>query len=208
MTTRVNGNLSQWQVGQVVVEVVNPDEMPDVEIFAADGQVSGIGSSVRAGSRKTTTKHLSYLKVFWDDKGVNIDGEYLRHLKFADDMICDDAALHKASRPHQEPYQLISLSSASREQEIKRRITMGWEAFGRAGSIFKDKTLSVVIKIRICDQCILQTVTYGVETWNLATKQMLKLRSMQRAHELIMLNVIWKDKKTAKWIREQTKTNK
>ncbi|XP_069987699.1 uncharacterized protein [Penaeus vannamei] len=104
--------------------------------------------------------------------------------------------------------QLISLSSASKEQEIRRRITMGWEAFGRAGSIFKDKTLSVVIKIRICDQCILLTVTYGVETWNLATKQMLKLRSMQRAHEIIMLNVFWKDKKTAKWIREQTKTNK
>ena len=33
----------------------------------------------------------------------------------------------------------------------------------------------------------------------------MKLRSMQRAHERIMLNITWRDHKTAEWIREQTK---
>jgi len=32
----------------------------------------------------------------------------------------------------------------------------------------------------------------------------LKLRTMQRAHERIMLNITWRDRKTAKWIREKT----
>ena len=43
------------------------------------------------------------------------------------------------------------------------------------------------------------------ETWNLTKIQTMKLRSMQRAHERIMLNIAWRDHKTAEWIREQTK---
>ena len=33
--------------------------------------------------------------------------------------------------------QQISMETASKEQEIKRRITLGWQAFGRASAIFK-----------------------------------------------------------------------
>ena len=54
-------------------------------------------------------------------------------------------------------------------------------------------------------QCIIPTVTYGSETWNLTKIQTMKLRSMQRVHERIMLNITWRDHKTAEWIREQTK---
>ena len=42
-------------------------------------------------------------------------------------------------------------------------------------------------------------------SWNLMKKQTLKLRTMQRAHETIMLNTTWRDHKTAEWIRQQTK---
>ena len=52
--------------------------------------------------------------------------------------------------------------------------------------------------------CILPTVTYGAETWNLTKRLTRKLRSMQRARERIMLNITWKDHKTAKSIREKT----
>ena len=47
--------------------------------------------------------------------------------------------------------------------------------------------------------------SYGSETWNLTKIQTMKLRSMQRVHERIMLNITWRDHKTAEWIREQTK---
>ena len=62
---------------------------------------------------------------------------------------------------------LISATSTSKEQEIKRRITMGWQAFGRASSIFKNKDIPIIHKRQVYSQCILPTVTYGVETWNL-----------------------------------------
>ena len=92
----------------------------------------------------------------------------------------------------------------SKEKEIVRRITLGWQAFGRASSIFKNDKIAMILKRKVYDQCILPTVTYGAETWNLTKKLSLKLRTMQRAHERIMLGITWKDHKTTKWIREKT----
>ena len=101
--------------------------------------------------------------------------------------------------------QLISATSTSKEQEIKRRIIMDCHAFGRASSIFKNKDIPIIHKRQVYNQCILPTVTYGAETWNLTRKEVIKLRTMQRAHERIMLNLTWRDRKTAEWIRIQTK---
>ena len=101
--------------------------------------------------------------------------------------------------------QRISMDTASKEQEIKRRITFGWQAFGRASAIFKNKAIPLILKRKVYDQCILPVDTHGAETWNITKKQTLELRSMQRTHERIMLNITWRDHKTAEWIRQQTK---
>ena len=93
----------------------------------------------------------------------------------------------------------ITLMNSNKENEIKR-ISLGWQAFGRASPIFKSK-MPISLK-KVYDQCILPTITYGAETWNLTKRQMLKLRSAQRAHERIMLNITWKGHKTAAWLRE------
>ena len=93
--------------------------------------------------------------------------------------------------------QLFTMDSASKEREIKRRITMGWQSFGRASSIFKNQDISIVLNRQVYDQCITPTVTYRAETWNLTKKQMLKLRTMQRVREQIMLNITWLDRKTS-----------
>ena len=39
------------------------------------------------------------------------------------------------------------------------------------------------------NQCILPTVTYGSEIWNLTKKRSRKLRTMQQVHERVMLNI-------------------
>ena len=92
----------------------------------------------------------------------------------------------------------------SKEEEIKRRINLGWQAFGRASSTFKNQKIPLILKRKVYNQCILPIVTYGAETWNLTKRLTLKLRSMQRAHERIMLNITWRDHKTAQSIREKT----
>ena len=74
-----------------------------------------------------------------------------------------------------------------------------------ASAIFKNKEIPTCLKRQVYNQCIIPTVTYGSETWNLTKIQTMKLSSMQRAHERIMLNITWRDHKTAEWMREQTK---
>ena len=193
-----------------------------------------------------------FRKLNWSRRGILIDGEYLSHLRFADDIIIftrNIAELHEMLQElnqaslevglsmnfkktkimcnkHAEDTnrkitidnneieevdhyiylgQRISMQTASKEHEIKRRITLGWQAFGRASAIFKNKEIPTCLKRQVYNQCIIPTVTYGSETWNLTKIQTMKLRSMQRAHERIMLNITWRDHKTAEWIREQTK---
>ena len=193
-----------------------------------------------------------FRKLNWSRRGILIDGEYLSHLRFADDIIIftrNIAELHEMLQElnqaslevglsmnfkktkimrnkHAEDTnrkitidsneieevdhyiylgQRISMETASKEQEIKRRITLGWQAFGRASAIFKNKEIPTCLKRQVYNECIIPTVTYGSETWNLTKIQTMKLRSMQRAHERIMLNITWRDHKTAEWIREQTK---
>ena len=71
--------------------------------------------------------------------------------------------------------QRISLHDYSKVGKIKRRITLGWQEFGKANSVFKTKKILIILKRKACDQCILPTVTYGAETWNLTKKFSLKL---------------------------------
>ena len=200
----------------------------------------------------TACLERAFQQLSWHERGMRIDGEYLSHLRFADDIIVfasteeelqlmltelneasKSVGLHMNLRKTKvmcnkfteqadksfeienqriekvEHYiylgQRISLQDSSKENEIKRRITLGWQAFGRANLVFKNKKLPIILKRKVYDQCILPTVTYGAETWNLTKKLSLKLRTMQRAQERIMLNLTWRDRKTAKWIRQKTK---
>jgi len=100
----------------------------------------------------------------------------------------------------------LTSATSDKEKEIKRRIALGWQAFGRASSIFKSN-MPIALKRRVYNQCIIPTMTYGAETWNLTQHLTFKLRTTQRAHERIMLGITWKDRKTAKWIRENTKVD-
>ena len=71
--------------------------------------------------------------------------------------------------------------------------------------IFRNKDIPTILEQQVYNQCILPTVIYGSETCNLTKKQTLKLRTLQRAHERIMINITWRDRKTAQWIREKNK---
>ena len=222
-----------------------------------DSKPFQVSRGVRQGdtsSPKLFTACLSkvFRKLNWSRRGILIDGEYLSHLSFADDIIIftrNIAELHKMLQElnqaslevglsmnfkktkimcnkHAEDTnrtitihnneieevdhyiylgQRISMETASKEQEIKRRITLGWQAFRRASAIFKNKEIPTCLKSQVYNQCIIPTVTYGSETKNLTKIQRMTLRSMQRAHERITLNITWWDHKTAEWIREQTK---
>ncbi|XP_037804864.1 uncharacterized protein LOC119599191 [Penaeus monodon] len=93
-----------------------------------------------------------------------------------------------------------------KNKRSKRGITLGWQAFGKASAIFKNKRISIGPKThKFMINASHPRFTYGAETWNLTKKQLLKLRSMQRPHKRIMLGVTWRDHIPSAQIREQTK---
>ena len=193
-----------------------------------DSKPFHLGRGVRQGDTSSPKLFTACLEKFfkklkWENRGIKIDGEFISHLRFADDIIIfanNSEELQKMLRElNQESLlvglsmnlkktkimtnnqaevdnlmitidnniieevdhyiylgQCISMDTASKEQEIKRRITFGWQAFGRASAIFKNKAIPLILKRKVCDQCILTVVTYGAETWNITKKQTLKLR--------------------------------
>ncbi len=90
------------------------------------------------------------------------------------------------------------------EKEIRRRIGMGWSAFGKQNLIM-NSNLPLSLKRKVYNQCILPVLTYGSETWRVTKELERKLRSPQRGMERRMLGITWRDKKQTSGIREHTK---
>ena len=188
-----------------------------------------------------------FRELNWENKGLNINGEFFNHLRFADDIVlisetAEDlqemvSDLNKESLKvglkmnksktkvmfnskvqskaikidgedleEVEEYnylgQMLKLNK-DHENEIKRRITVGWKMYGKYGNIMRG-SLPVCLKRKVYNQCILPAMLYGCETWKLTKAMEMKLRSAQRAMERSMLGITLKDRKRASWIREQT----
>ncbi len=87
------------------------------------------------------------------------------------------------------------------EKEIRRRIGMGWGAFGRQNLVM-NSNLPLSLKRKVCNLCILPVLTYGSETWRLTKELERELRSAQRGMERRMLGITRRDRKRASWITE------
>ena len=188
-------------------------------------------------------------KINWDNKGINIDGEHLSHLIFADDIILFAKSpielesmltdIHRASKPVGLNMHLgktkvmfndhtnqttVTVDGKNIEQvssyvylgktvtndgdllpEIKRRIGLGWAAFGKVENIMKSRKASMEIKSKIFNEYILPVMAYGCETWALNKTMMDKLAVAQRKMERIMLGITLQDQRRNDWIRDQTK---
>ena len=211
-----------------------------------------IGRGVRQGdtiSPKlfTTSLESVFQKLDWNEMGININGKFLNHLRFADDIILIAADLDQLqtmmNQLHQESSKIglkmnlsktkvmtnidddavikvgddviervdsyiylghkLKLGLDNQTAEVKRRIGLGWAAFGKLRLIFKSK-MNNSLKRKVFDSCVLPVLTYGAETLTL-TKASEKLRVTQRAMERSMLGISLRDKMTNQWIRQQTK---
>ena len=101
--------------------------------------------------------------------------------------------------------QRFSLKEKSQEQEIKRRIKLGWCQYGKLSNIMRGN-IPICLKRKVFNQCITPTIVYGAETWAMTTKLEKKIAAAQHNMERNMLGITYKDRKTNKWVREQTKT--
>src|ERR1700761_4130181 len=98
----------------------------------------------------------------------------------------------------------LKLGLNNQTAEVKRRIGLGWAAFGKLRLIFKS-IMNNGLKRKEFDSCVLPVLTYEAETLTLTKASENKLRVAQIAMERSMLGITLRDKMTNQWIRQQTK---
>ncbi len=89
--------------------------------------------------------------------------------------------------------QMVNANTAH-EKEIRRRIGIGWSAFGKQNLVM-NRNLPLSLKTKVYNHCILPVLRYWSETWRLTKELERKLKSAQREMERRMLGITWRDKK-------------
>ncbi|CAG9837260.1 unnamed protein product [Diabrotica balteata] len=97
----------------------------------------------------------------------------------------------------------IMIGRDNQTHELKRRVGLGWAAFGKLRETFKSE-LPTCLKRKVFDQCVLPVLTYGAETLTLTKAAATKLRVTQRRMERSMLGITLRDRITNEDIRRRT----
>ncbi|XP_046976516.1 uncharacterized protein LOC124542632 [Vanessa cardui] len=178
----------------------------------------------------------------WKGRGININGEYISHLRFADDIVIvaetlqdlqqmlndlADSSMRIGLRmnldktkvmfnEHVPPepiaihgtvlevVQKYTLGRNNLEDEVNKRIQLGWAAFGKLRRIFTS-SIPQCLKTKVFNQCVLPVMTYGAETWTLTARLVHQFKVAQRAMERAMLGVSLRDRIRNEAIRQRTK---
>ena len=94
--------------------------------------------------------------------------------------------------------------NSSCDKEIKTRLAKANSVFGRLNNIWRSKTLSCSIKVRLYESLVLSTLLYASETWPMTVANMKKLEAAHHKWQRKILGVIWKDKVSNEKIRQRT----
>ncbi|PZC82734.1 hypothetical protein B5X24_HaOG209832 [Helicoverpa armigera] len=185
----------------------------------------------------------------WKGRGININGEHISHLRFADDIVImaetlqdlqqmlndlaesslriglrmnldktkvmfnehvlpEPIAIHGAVLEVVRKYvylgQTLQLGRNNFEDEVNRRIQLGWAAFGKLRRVLTS-SIPQCLKTKVFNQCVLPVMTYGAETWTLTVRLVHKFKVAQRAMERAMLGVSLRDRIRNEVIRQRTK---
>ena len=72
--------------------------------------------------------------------------------------------------------QRFSLKEKGQEQEIRRRIKLGWRQYGKLSNIMRGD-IPICLKRKVFNQCIIPVMVYGAETWTLSVRMEQKLKA-------------------------------
>ena len=90
-------------------------------------------------------------------------------------------------------------------KEVLIRIKAGWRCLGMYKDILCDNNLSLILRKRVFNQCVIPTMTYGCETWNITKFLEQKRRTDQHAMKRKMSHITLRDKIKKSVIRSKTK---
>ena len=94
--------------------------------------------------------------------------------------------------------------NSSCDKEIKTRLAKANSIFGRLNNIWKSKTLSCNIKVRLYESLVPSTLLYAADTWPMTVANMKKLEAAHHKWQRKILGMVWKDKVSNEKIRQRT----
>uniref|UniRef100_A0A914XTB0 Reverse transcriptase domain-containing protein n=1 Tax=Plectus sambesii TaxID=2011161 RepID=A0A914XTB0_9BILA len=154
----------------------------------------------------------------WDNKGINVNGRFLSHLIFADDIVIFSHSLKQLQRRIDE---LVTASSTVElKVNVKKTKTMtnfpGTASLSISGEPIEEvnekykhflmaPAIAMKLKRRLFNMVIVPTMLYGAETWALTKQAETRLATTQRRMERRMIGVRLLDHCPNEWLRGVTK---
>ena len=126
--------------------------------------------------------------------GLNIQKEttqFMTNIGTTDNIQINETEIEKVA-DYKYLGQTIAMENRTK-QEVSIRIKPVWSVFGKYREIL-DRHLPMSVKRRVFNQCVLQAMVYGCQTWSLTKALVKKIERSQRAMERKMLNVKLKDR--------------
>ncbi|XGW09202.1 hypothetical protein V3C99_011482 [Haemonchus contortus] len=134
----------------------------------------------------------------WEDLGVKVDGRFLHHLRFADDIVLITPNIEQAER------MLAEFDSACGKIGLRLNLTKtmfmkkglscaeGNASRGEHSRISRQrqkKTKNIRLRAHLFDTAVLPALTYASETWTLRKQDEHAVSVAQRALERTMLGI-------------------
>ncbi|XP_056630687.1 uncharacterized protein LOC130441151 [Diorhabda sublineata] len=113
---------------------------------------------------------------------INLDKtKFITNLVTNDNIIIDGGEIAQVYDYKYRRYE-VRIGRDNQTCEIKRRILLGWIAFGKLSSTLKSD-LPISLKRKVYEQCVIPVMSYGAETLTLTRQTAGKMRVAQRAME-------------------------
>jgi hypothetical protein len=90
------------------------------------------------------------------------------------------------------------------DKEIKTRLGKANTTFGRLTNIWRNKRLSLQVKIRLYESLVLSTLQYGTETWSMTVANQKRLEAAHHKWLRRILGITWKQKVTNEEVRKRS----
>jgi hypothetical protein len=118
-------------------------------------------------------------------------------------------AIQAGGKPVEEVNEFCYLGSViardgSCDKDIRTRLGKANSCFGRLLNIWRNKGLSIKIKIRLYEALVMSTLLYGAETWPMTVANMKRLEAAHHRWQRKILGIVWRDKITNVEVRRRT----
>ena len=157
------------------------DNYQDICTLLNNINEEGKKKNMKLNAKKTKVMHIG--RGTYED--IDIDGETLeRVLEFVYLGSC-------------------KTSDGDCKEDLNRRIARAKSKMIELENIWKDKDLSIPLKIRIMKVLVWTTLSYGAEGWTLKAEERRRIMSTEMWLYQRLLNITWRDKRTHASILEQ-----